>query len=162
MCRHGCWLFCECYGNLLDFHVRTPSFPPPRSSDIFVPPSPPAIRSTMVQGATRTGRVGSVPLVLDMSTLWAGPLCGHLLERMGATVIKVESPSRVDGARRGNAHFYALLNQGKQCLSLDPATAEGRAQLLCLIGRADIVIDSSRPARTSAVLGKRVPGRGKL
>src|SRR3546814_7144714 len=55
------------------------------------------------------------------------------------------SDLRVDGARRGNAHFYALLNQGKQCLSLDPATAEGRAQLLCLIGRADIVIESSRP-----------------
>src|SRR3546814_5997323 len=127
MCRHGCWLFCECYGNLLDFHVRTPSFPPPRSSDIFVPPSPPAIVSTVVQGATRAGRGGSVPLILDMSTLWAGPLCGHLLERMGATVIKVESrseehTSEIQSLMRTSYAVFCLQKKNKTLLTDETQT----------------------------------------
>lgn len=84
-------------------------------------------------------------LVLDLSTLWAGPLCSHLLYKLGARVIKVESTSRPDGARAGNADFYDLLNEGKQSLSLDLQTDEGRAQLKQLIAQADIVIESARP-----------------
>ena len=38
-------------------------------------------------------------LVVDLSALWAGPLCGHLLTSAGARVVKVESASRLDGAR---------------------------------------------------------------
>ena len=39
-------------------------------------------------------------VVADLSALWAGPLVGRLLARAGARVIKVESTSRLDGARR--------------------------------------------------------------
>lgn len=85
------------------------------------------------------------PVVLDLTALWAGPLAGHLLERGGAHVIKVESPGRTDGARRGHAGFYALLNQNKLCITADLATAEGRERLLALIARADIVLESTRP-----------------
>src|SRR5581483_2113048 len=31
------------------------------------------------------------PVVVDLSSLWAGPLCSHLLQRCGARVLKVES-----------------------------------------------------------------------
>ena len=37
------------------------------------------------------------PLVVDLSSLWAGPLTGSLLAMLGAEVIKVESSKRLDG-----------------------------------------------------------------
>lgn len=85
------------------------------------------------------------PLVVDLSSLWAGPLCSHLLQRCGARVIKVESSSRPDGGRRGDAAFFDLLNAGKHSVAPDLASASGRAQLLALLRRADIVIEASRP-----------------
>ncbi len=85
------------------------------------------------------------PLVVDLSSLWAGPLCTHLLQQLGARVIKVESSRRPDGARLGNPDFYDLLNAGKASVALDFSTAEGRAQLQKLCARADIVIEASRP-----------------
>jgi crotonobetainyl-CoA:carnitine CoA-transferase CaiB-like acyl-CoA transferase len=85
------------------------------------------------------------PLVVDLSSLWAGPLCADLLRRCGARVLKVESLTRPDGARRGARGFYALLNAGKRGVALDFASEEGRAQLRTLLSRADIVIEASRP-----------------
>lgn len=85
------------------------------------------------------------PRVVDLSGLWAGPLCAHLLWLCGAEVIKVESLQRPDGARLGNRHFYALLNQGKRSVALDLSVSHGPAQLRRLIAGADIVIESSRP-----------------
>ncbi len=85
------------------------------------------------------------PLVVDLSALWAGPLCGNLLWLCGARVVKVESVDRPDGTRFGNADFYGLLNQGKRSLALDLERREGRAALYRLLERADIVIESSRP-----------------
>lgn len=87
----------------------------------------------------------AAPLVVDLSSLWAGPLCTHLLHRLGARVIKVESVQRPDGARLGNAAFFEALNGGKDCLALDFATVDGRARLRELCERADIVIEASRP-----------------
>ena len=52
-------------------------------------------------------------LVVDLSSLWAGPLCGDLLAGAGATVVKVESTRRPDGARRGPRQFFDLLNGRK-------------------------------------------------
>ena len=85
------------------------------------------------------------PLVLDLSALWAGPLCGYLLHLAGARVIKVESTTRPDGARLGNQDFYSLLNQGKRSVAFNFKEIEGRNALRQLIEKADIVIESSRP-----------------
>ncbi len=85
------------------------------------------------------------PTVIDLSALWAGPLCGHLLHLCGAEVIKVESTHRPDGARFGNASFYGLLNQGKDCVALDFRHPDGQRQLKDLLRSADIVIEASRP-----------------
>lgn len=85
------------------------------------------------------------PRVVDLSSLWAGPLCGHLLHRLGADVVKVESLQRPDGARRGSPEFFDLLNAGKRSVALDLASDSGRAQLRALLGAADIVIEASRP-----------------
>jgi crotonobetainyl-CoA:carnitine CoA-transferase CaiB-like acyl-CoA transferase len=85
------------------------------------------------------------PLVVDLSCLWAGPLCGHLLGLLGARVIKVESLARPDGARRGAPALFDLMNAGKESVALDFESPRGRAQLLELVSRADIVIEASRP-----------------
>ena len=83
--------------------------------------------------------------VVDLSVMWAGPLCGDLLARAGAQVVKVESPSRPDGARLGLPEFYELLNGHKQYRSIRFEAPEGRAELLGLLQSADIVITSCRP-----------------
>lgn len=89
------------------------------------------------------------PLVIDLSSLWAGPLCSHLLQKLGARVIKVESATRPDGARqndnKGGEDFYNLLNAGKASVSLDLNADAGRAHLKGLLQQADIVIESARP-----------------
>ncbi len=90
-------------------------------------------------------RGARAPRVLDLSSLWAGPLCGQILRQLGAQVIKVESTRRPDGARAGNAAFFNLLNAGKQCIAVDFGSAAGIARLRQLIRWADIVIDASRP-----------------
>jgi hypothetical protein len=84
-------------------------------------------------------------LVADFSVLWAGPLCAHLLGLAGARVVKVETPWRPDGARRGNAEFYRLLHAGARSVAFDPLTSEGREAMAALVDAADIVIESSRP-----------------
>ena len=88
---------------------------------------------------------GEVPLVVDLSSLWAGPLCTQLLQLMGARVIKVESSARPDGLRRAGDGFFDLLNAGRASLALDLQTQVGRADLRRLLTRADIVVEASRP-----------------
>lgn len=92
------------------------------------------------------------PFVLDLSSLWAGPLCASVLAALGARVIKVESKTRPDGARGGSPLFYDLLNWQKQSVALDFASPDGIVALRALIGQADIVIESARP-RALAQLG---------
>ena len=84
-------------------------------------------------------------LVVELGSLWAGPLCGSLLAAGGATVVKVESTARPDGARRGPRGFFDLLNAGKRSVAVDLSTPSGRRALAGLVERADIVIEASRP-----------------
>jgi hypothetical protein len=84
-------------------------------------------------------------VVVDLSALWAGPLCGDLLAGAGARVIKVESLARPDGARRGPAAFFDLLNGRKRSVALDFRQPEGVDALQALVRRADVVIEASRP-----------------
>ena len=102
----------------------------------------------------RSTRIGDAPpvagmvrdvVVADLGSLWAGPLCGSLLAEAGAQVIKVESTKRPDGARRGAEAFFDLLNAGKRSVALDFTAPSGRRMLTSLLGRADVVIEASRP-----------------
>ncbi|MCZ7530079.1 MAG: CoA transferase [Acidimicrobiia bacterium] len=84
-------------------------------------------------------------LVVDLSSMWAGPLCAHLLGLAGFRVVKVESLSRPDGARRGPAPFYDLLHSGHQSVAFDFGDETDLARLGLLLDSADVVIESSRP-----------------
>jgi hypothetical protein len=81
------------------------------------------------------------PLVVDLSSLWAGPLCTRLLQAKGARVIKVESRTRPDGARNGPAAFFDLMHAGKEFVSIDFI----RDALAELLMSADVVVEGSRP-----------------
>ena len=87
----------------------------------------------------------SQPVVIDLTSLWAGPLAGGLLAAAGCRVIKVESSSRPDGARLGPAGFFDLLNHRKEPVSLDLPAATAVDELRELIGRSDLVLEASRP-----------------
>ncbi len=98
-------------------------------------------------------RIGPAPalrsctglVVVDLSSLWAGPVVGRLLRQAGARVVKVESTSRPDGARTGSARFYRRLNGGKESVALDFTSGTGRRQLAAVVAGADVVITGSRP-----------------
>jgi hypothetical protein len=102
------------------------------------------VRTTEVASGPPTPALAAVR-VLDLTGLWAGPLCTSLLARAGASVVKVESTARPDGARRGDPAFFDLLNAGKQSVALDLRAPAGRAALARLVGAADVVVESSRP-----------------
>ena len=103
------------------------------------------VRDDSAHGQVAPPAPGRVPLVIDLSSLWAGPLCSHLWQQAGARVIKVESQRRPDGARNGSSEFFQLLNQGKEFLSLPLHSASGWEALKSLLLEADIVLEASRP-----------------
>lgn len=84
-------------------------------------------------------------VVVDLSSLWAGPLCAHLLWLAGGRVIKVESTRRVDGARSGPRAFFDLLHADHESVALDFGSEAGRRALHRLVDRSDVIIKSSRP-----------------
>ena len=85
------------------------------------------------------------PVVADLSSLWAGPLCAHLLGQQGFDVVKVESLHRPDGARLGPADFYETLHRGHEHRTFDFRAEDGRAALKRYVAQADVVIAASRP-----------------
>jgi CoA-transferase family III len=98
-------------------------------------------RVRMAAGASRRGALK----VVDLSALWAGPMCGAILAAMGAAVVKVESPRRPDPTRAATPEFFRRLNGGKTHLSLDFAAADDQARLREAIAAADVLITGSRP-----------------
>ena len=95
-------------------------------------------------------------VVLDLSRILAGPWCTQILADLGATVIKVERPGKGDDTRawgppylkddQGNdtseAAYYLATNRGKQSMSLNIASPEGRAIARDLARRADILVEN--------------------
>jgi hypothetical protein len=109
-----------------------------------------AVKQTrMTAGLCRRSRN---PLVIDLSSLWAGPLCGHILALSGGDVVKIESSSRPDGARFGSTKFFDSLNQNKKQISIEFRSESGKAELWNWLEKADVVIESARP-RALAQLG---------
>jgi len=93
-----------------------------------------------------------VPLVVDLSSLWAGPLCAMLLRRAGMDVVNLESQHRPDPTRYVSPSFFNWLREGQSTSLLDFSTSQGRQELARVLDRADVVIEASRP-RAMAQLG---------
>ncbi|MEU6572941.1 CoA transferase [Streptomyces sp. NPDC046805] len=89
--------------------------------------------------------------VLDLATLFAGPLAATLLGDFGAEVVKVEHPAKPDPSRGhgpakdGVGLWWKLLGRGKRTITLDLSRPGGRATLLRLAATADVIIENFRP-----------------
>jgi crotonobetainyl-CoA:carnitine CoA-transferase CaiB-like acyl-CoA transferase len=89
-------------------------------------------------------------LVLDFTTLLPGPLASLMLAEAGAEVIKIERPGGEDMRHfapmiDGESVPFAMLNRGKQVLTIDLKNEADRDKLMPLLKRADILIEQFRP-----------------
>jgi alpha-methylacyl-CoA racemase len=89
--------------------------------------------------------------VLDLSRLLPGPFLTMVLADLGADVVKVEDPRVGDylrafpPGRGGVSGRFLAINRGKRSAALDLKTEPGRAALLAMASRADVVVESFRP-----------------
>jgi formyl-CoA transferase len=86
--------------------------------------------------------------VVELGTVITAPLAGMMLADFGADVIKVERPEGDPFRRaRGGAYSpnFVAFNRNKRSVVLDLATEEGRASLMQLVARADVLLDNFRP-----------------
>ena len=88
--------------------------------------------------------------VLEITSTWAGPMCGAVLADLGADVIKVEIPTG-DVARflvmipgTDVSVMHATVNRNKRSLALDMTADAGREVLLELAATSDIVLENFR------------------
>ena len=95
--------------------------------------------------------------VLEITTTWAGPMCGNVLADFGADVIKVEIPAgdvgrgifpAIPGTDVGFAH--ATVNRNKRNLCVDIRTAEGLKICQELLKRTDIMVENFKVGTMAA------------
>lgn len=121
---------------------------------------------------------GAAPLagtrIVDVTAMWAGPLCTWLLASLGASVLTVESDARPDGMRApagggiypggiapdgdgGRSAMFVALARGKQRARLDLRDPDDRAAFAEACSGADLRVDSlSRRARHQLALDSLV------
>lgn len=102
-----------------------------------------------------TGPLDDV-VVVDLSRALAGPHATMMLGDLGARVVKVEVPERGDDTRgwgppfvgeegaRESTYFLSA-NRNKESIALDLKADVGRATLLELVDRADVLVENFRP-----------------
>ena len=101
--------------------------------------------------------------VLDLTMVWAGPYATKLLADMGATVIKVESPDRIDPIRMATIEIFMLeapdmstrpynrsayfneYNRNKLSLTINTVDPRGKAVIEDLVRRSDVLVENFRP-----------------
>jgi crotonobetainyl-CoA:carnitine CoA-transferase CaiB-like acyl-CoA transferase len=90
--------------------------------------------------------------VLDLSSLYAGPLISTNLADFGAEVIKIERPDGDDARRWGLSKgevplWWKVISRNKLLMELDLHREKDRAAARDLCAWADVVIENFRPGR---------------
>ena len=87
--------------------------------------------------------------VLDLSRVFAGPMCGMVLADFGAEVLKIEHPARGDdtrdwGMRIGKTEttYFNGMNRNKRSVTIDLQKPEGRDLVLDMARQADVIIEN--------------------
>jgi crotonobetainyl-CoA:carnitine CoA-transferase CaiB-like acyl-CoA transferase len=127
------------------------------------------------EGAASEGRSDEAgPLhglrVVDFTSAWAGPMATRILLALGAEVIKVEGPSRMDGWRGHPSHpthlesypqsrpgprpynrnaWFNTQNAGKKAIAVDLKDPRGHRVVCSLVERSDMVIANFSPGTMS-------------
>jgi crotonobetainyl-CoA:carnitine CoA-transferase CaiB-like acyl-CoA transferase len=88
--------------------------------------------------------------VLDVSTVYAAPICAMLLGDYGAEVIKVEhprgDPARTHGHNKdGHGLWWKVISRNKQTVTLNLGHPTGQELLERLAADADVLIENFRP-----------------
>jgi crotonobetainyl-CoA:carnitine CoA-transferase CaiB-like acyl-CoA transferase len=89
-------------------------------------------------------------VVVDLSRVVSGPLCGRVLADLGADVVKIEPPDG-DATRRvpplvdGTSPYFAQMNAGKRNVCLDLKAPGATDVVARLVDRADVLIENFRP-----------------
>ncbi|GAT81501.1 acyl-CoA transferase [Streptomyces sp. F-3] len=89
--------------------------------------------------------------MIELATLFAGPIAATMLGDFGADVIKVEHPRKPDPSRghgpskNGVGLWWKMLGRNKRTITLDLSTPGGRRTLLRLAAGADVVVENFRP-----------------
>lgn len=88
--------------------------------------------------------------VLDVSTLFAGPLCATMLADFGAEVIKIEHPRgdpvRNHGAAKNGVGLWGkVIGRNKRGMTLYLGDPEGQRVFRTIAHDADVVIENFRP-----------------
>lgn len=105
---------------------------------------------------TEESFVGVLPLdgikVLDLSSLYAGPLIATNLADFGADVVKAEHPRGDDARRWGEAKddiplWWKVIARNKRLIVLDLNQAQDRETVRKLCAWADVIIENFRPGR---------------
>src|SRR5215210_1141320 len=95
------------------------------------------------------GKAGHVPLrgvrVLTLAVNLPGPVAASRLRAMGASVVKVEPPGG-DPLAGMCPGYYEDLSAGQEVVQLDLKDQNDRASLDDWLGKADLLLSSSRPA----------------
>ena len=115
------------------------------------------------QSRTRSHRRGTPPpspfagiKVADFSWVGVGPMIGKALADHGATVVRIESPGRLDLLRTtgpfkdnipgpNRTQFYANFNTSKLGMTLDLKHPDGRELAQRMAGWADVVLENFSP-----------------
>ncbi len=89
--------------------------------------------------------------VIDLTRVLGGPYCTQILADHGADVIKVEPPAGDEVRDWGppfhgeDAAYFVGINRNKRSIGLDLASVGGRAVLMKLLERADVLIENFKP-----------------
>jgi len=97
-----------------------------------------------------TGTLSGVR-VIDMTTVYSGPIAASILGDQGADVVKVEKPGgdmqrgmfRV--ARNGLDGQFAMNNRNKRSIVIDLSSNKGKAVLRRFVASADVLMENFRP-----------------
>jgi len=96
--------------------------------------------------------------VMDLTQVFAGPTCTRILADLGAEVIRLESPSRLDVTRNlihvdndgqelpwERALYFTIRNAGKKEIVVDLGQPRGRELIAGIIAQSDVVAESFTP-----------------
>jgi formyl-CoA transferase len=89
--------------------------------------------------------------VVDFTQVMLGPCCTQILGDFGADVIKIERPKSGDLSRWSVAGegadnpVFQSLNRNKRSIALDLRGEKGKAVVLDLVRKADVVVSNFRP-----------------